>query len=145
MAFYFAKPTGLRHLAGQSLTMTLIDPPQTGGEGDARTFTIAAEATEFAVKRRVALRKLERHATARRIHRATIVRVRRQRSGREEEDDSGFAQHAGGRVHGSMRRMMSSRSTNAWRSAAPMKRKRSLTNASTARPSALRIKDNLYF
>lgn len=42
MAFYFDKPPEFRHLAGQSLTMTLIDPPQTGGEGDARTFTIAA-------------------------------------------------------------------------------------------------------
>ena len=42
MAFYFAKPPGFRHQAGQSLTMTLIDPPRTDGEGDSRTFTIAA-------------------------------------------------------------------------------------------------------
>jgi ferredoxin-NADP reductase len=42
MAFSFAKPPGFRHLAGQSPTMTLIDPPQTDAEGDARTFTIAA-------------------------------------------------------------------------------------------------------
>ena len=42
MAFYFDKPPGFRHLAGQSLTMTLIDPPQTDSEGDRRTFTIAS-------------------------------------------------------------------------------------------------------
>lgn len=42
MAFHLDKPPGFRHLAGQSLTMTLIDPPQTDGEGDRRTFTIAS-------------------------------------------------------------------------------------------------------
>lgn len=42
MAFYFSKPSGFRHAAGQSLLMTLVDPPQTDGEGDARTFTIAS-------------------------------------------------------------------------------------------------------
>lgn len=42
MAFYFSKPPGFRHRAGQSLTMTLIHPPETDGEGDARTFTIAS-------------------------------------------------------------------------------------------------------
>lgn len=42
MAFYFSKPSGFPHRAGQSLLMTLIDPPETDGEGDARTFTIAS-------------------------------------------------------------------------------------------------------
>jgi len=42
MAFYFSKPAAFRHQAGQSLLMTLIDPPETDGEGDARTFTIAS-------------------------------------------------------------------------------------------------------
>lgn len=42
MAFYFAKPQGFRHQAGQSLKMTLIDPPETDSEGDGRTFTIAS-------------------------------------------------------------------------------------------------------
>jgi ferredoxin-NADP reductase len=42
MAFYFAKPPGFRHQAGQSLTMTLIDPPDTDSEGASRTFTIAS-------------------------------------------------------------------------------------------------------
>lgn len=42
MAFYFSKPSGFRHKAGQSLLMTLPDPPQTDNEGNARTFTIAS-------------------------------------------------------------------------------------------------------
>lgn len=42
MAFYFSKPSGFRQQAGQSLLLTLINPPQTDGEGDARTFTIAS-------------------------------------------------------------------------------------------------------
>lgn len=42
MAFYFARPPGFRHQAGQSLLMTLINPPETDGEGNSRTFTIAS-------------------------------------------------------------------------------------------------------
>jgi ferredoxin-NADP reductase len=42
MAFCFSKPSGFRHQAGQSLVMTLITPPETDSEGDARTFTIAS-------------------------------------------------------------------------------------------------------
>lgn len=42
MAFYFSKPPGFRHAAGQSLLMSLVDPPETDNEGDARTFTIAS-------------------------------------------------------------------------------------------------------
>ena len=42
MAFYFSRPSGFVHQAGQSLLMTLINPPETDSEGDARTFTIAS-------------------------------------------------------------------------------------------------------
>lgn len=42
MAFYFEKPPAFRHQAGQSLTMTLIDPPETDDEGNTRTFTVAS-------------------------------------------------------------------------------------------------------
>lgn len=42
MAFYFSKPSSFRYKAGQSLLMTLPDPPQTDSEGNARTFTIAS-------------------------------------------------------------------------------------------------------
>lgn len=42
MAFYFAKPPGFGHEAGQSLLLTLVSPPETDGEGNSRTFTIAS-------------------------------------------------------------------------------------------------------
>ncbi|MFZ5510662.1 MAG: hypothetical protein ACOZCP_11470 [Pseudomonadota bacterium] len=37
MAFYFSKPSGFEHEAGQSLLLTLVDPPETDGEGNSRT------------------------------------------------------------------------------------------------------------
>jgi ferredoxin-NADP reductase len=41
MAFYFSRPAGFEFRAGQSLLLSLITPPETDGEGDSRTFTIA--------------------------------------------------------------------------------------------------------
>jgi ferredoxin-NADP reductase len=42
MAFYFTRPSGFQFRAGQSLTMSLVDPPETDGKGTTRTFTIAS-------------------------------------------------------------------------------------------------------
>ncbi|HKA39064.1 MAG TPA: FAD-dependent oxidoreductase [Burkholderiales bacterium] len=42
MAFYFSRPAGFQFRAGQSLSMTLVDPPATDGKGNTRTFTIAS-------------------------------------------------------------------------------------------------------
>lgn len=42
MAFKFAKPDSFVHLPGQALTLTLINPPETDSEGNARMFTIAS-------------------------------------------------------------------------------------------------------
>jgi ferredoxin-NADP reductase len=42
MAFHFTRPAGFQYRAGQSLTMSLIDPPETDGKGTTRTFTIAS-------------------------------------------------------------------------------------------------------
>ena len=47
MAFYFAKPSSFRHQAGQSLLLTLVNPPETDGEGNGRTFTIASAPHEL--------------------------------------------------------------------------------------------------
>ena len=41
MAFYFEKPQGFAHKAGQYADLTLIDPPETDAEGNIRTFTLA--------------------------------------------------------------------------------------------------------
>jgi len=42
MAFRFAKPAGFTHLAGQSISLTLLDPPETDAQGRSRTFTLAS-------------------------------------------------------------------------------------------------------
>ena len=42
MAFHFDKPPGFEFRPGQSLDWTLIDPPETDGEGNIRAFSIAS-------------------------------------------------------------------------------------------------------
>ena len=61
MAFYFSKRPGFRHQAGQSLLMTLINPPETDSEGDARTFTIASAPHEAELM--IATRMLTRRSS----------------------------------------------------------------------------------
>ena len=42
MAFTFTRPSGFDFRAGQSIDLTLIDPPETDAEGNVRTFTLAS-------------------------------------------------------------------------------------------------------
>ena len=42
MAFQFVKPPDFHFKAGQSIRVTLIDPPQTDAEGNARTFSLVS-------------------------------------------------------------------------------------------------------
>jgi ferredoxin-NADP reductase len=42
MAFQFEKPSGWTFKAGQSIDMTLINPPETDAEGNTRAFSIAS-------------------------------------------------------------------------------------------------------
>lgn len=42
MAFYFRKPEGFTWKAGQSIDLTLVNPPETDAEGNTRAFSIAA-------------------------------------------------------------------------------------------------------
>jgi ferredoxin-NADP reductase len=42
MAFHFEKPPGFAFKAGQALSWTLIDPPETDAEGNTRNFSIAS-------------------------------------------------------------------------------------------------------
>ena len=55
MAFHFAKPADFKFEAGQSMNVSLIDPPETDGKGNARTFSIvsAPHETELAVATRM--------------------------------------------------------------------------------------------
>lgn len=42
LAFLLEKPANFRFKAGQTIDMTLIDPPETDGEGNTRTFSLAS-------------------------------------------------------------------------------------------------------
>src|SRR5262245_3441448 len=42
MAFHFAKPAGFAFKPGQSMNVSLIEPPETDAKGNARTFSIAS-------------------------------------------------------------------------------------------------------
>lgn len=42
MAFHFAKPAGFEYRAGQSIDLTLLDPPETDAEGNTRAYTLAS-------------------------------------------------------------------------------------------------------
>ena len=42
MAFHFTKPERFTFVAGQTLDLTLVDPPETDAEGNIRTFSIAS-------------------------------------------------------------------------------------------------------
>jgi ferredoxin-NADP reductase len=49
MAFYFEKPRGFTFKAGQYVSLTQIDPPQTDAKGSTRTFSIASAPEEAGV------------------------------------------------------------------------------------------------
>ena len=42
MAFHFAKPADFQFRAGQSIDLTLLNPPETDAEGNSRAFSIAS-------------------------------------------------------------------------------------------------------
>ena len=42
MAFHFAKPADFQFRAGQSMDLTLLNPPETDAEGNSRAFSIAS-------------------------------------------------------------------------------------------------------
>lgn len=41
-AFYFEKPSGFEYRAGQSIDLTLLNPPETDAEGNTRAFSLAS-------------------------------------------------------------------------------------------------------
>jgi ferredoxin-NADP reductase len=50
MSFRFEKPAGWLYRAGQSVDMTLIDPPETDPEGSLRAFTISSAPRENVIQ-----------------------------------------------------------------------------------------------
>jgi len=50
MSFRFAKPADWSYRAGQSVDMTLLDPPETDAEGNLRAFTISSAPRENVIQ-----------------------------------------------------------------------------------------------
>ena len=50
MEFSFVRPEGFEYTAGQTMDITLIDPPETDAEGTSRTFSIASSPHEDVLK-----------------------------------------------------------------------------------------------
>ena len=74
-AFYFEKPAGFAHQAGQNAVFTLVDPPENDASGPTRTFTIASAPHEpelmIATRMRdTAFKRILRSATV-----GTLVRM----------------------------------------------------------------------
>jgi ferredoxin-NADP reductase len=46
MSFHFAKPARFEFKAGQSMNVTLVNPPETDGKGNSRTFSIVSAPSE---------------------------------------------------------------------------------------------------
>jgi len=49
-AFHFARPEGFEFKAGQSMSVTLVDPPETDAKGNTRTFSIASAPFEATIE-----------------------------------------------------------------------------------------------
>src|SRR6185369_11964661 len=47
--FHFIKPTGFTYQAGQTIDITLVNPPETDAEGNMRTFSIASAPEESTI------------------------------------------------------------------------------------------------
>jgi ferredoxin-NADP reductase len=50
MSFRFARPDGWQFRAGQSIDLTLLDPPETDAEGDLRAFSISSAPREDVIQ-----------------------------------------------------------------------------------------------
>lgn len=50
MAFEFERPAGFTYQAGQTIDLTLIDPPETDVEGNSRTFSLASAPHEAVLR-----------------------------------------------------------------------------------------------
>ncbi len=76
MAFYFSRPGAFDFRAGQSITMTLIDPPETDAKGDRRPFSIASAPSEDHIMIATRMRNTAFKRTLRTMPAGTSVQIR---------------------------------------------------------------------
>jgi len=75
MAFFFDKPADFEFAGGQSIDMTLINPPETDAEGNTRTFSLAGAPHEPNLMVATRLRDTAFKRTLRRLQPGTEVKI----------------------------------------------------------------------
>ncbi len=75
MAFHFEKPSGFKFKAGQFADVTLADPPETDGEGNTRTFSIASPPFENELVFATRMRDTAFKRSLKKVPLATEVRI----------------------------------------------------------------------
>jgi ferredoxin-NADP reductase len=75
MSFRFEKPVGWSYRAGQSVDMTLLDPPETDAEGDVRAFTISSAPRENVIQITTRLRDTAFKRSLQRVPLGTEVKI----------------------------------------------------------------------
>jgi ferredoxin-NADP reductase len=75
MSFRFERPVDWSYRAGQSLDMTLLDPPETDGEGNTRAFTVSSAPRENAITITTRLRDTAFKRVLQRVPLGTEVKI----------------------------------------------------------------------
>ena len=76
MAFQFEKPPGFDFKPGQSADLTLLNPPETDSEGNARTFSIASAPFEDQLRFATRMRDTAFKRSLRKVPLGTVVKMR---------------------------------------------------------------------
>lgn len=75
MAFHFERPGGFDFKAGQSVDITLLDPPETDSEGNIRTFSIASAPFENQLMFATRMRNTAFKRSLRKVALGTVVKM----------------------------------------------------------------------
>ncbi|HKX84384.1 MAG TPA: FAD-dependent oxidoreductase [Pyrinomonadaceae bacterium] len=76
IAFHFEKPSDFSFIAGQFISLSLIDPPETDAEGDTRAFTIASAPYERDLMIATRMRDTAFKRILRKLKPGELIRVR---------------------------------------------------------------------
>ena len=75
MAFHFEKPPGFDFKPGQSVDLTLVDPPETDSEGNVRTFSIASAPFEDQLRFATRMRDTAFKRSLKKVPLGTVVKM----------------------------------------------------------------------
>ena len=75
MAFHFEKPMGFDFKPGQSVDLTLLNPPETDSEGNIRTFSIASAPFENQLTFATRMRDTAFKRSLRKVALGTTVKI----------------------------------------------------------------------